>query len=125
MVKLTIAVALPAVLLAACAHHAEKRPIDLPGAAEIGSYVAAHWGPDFNQRFSRFATRAGQSSVFVSVQNARCGHNWGGTIADCSYDVTATFSGGEEVTRQLWSEFERGGDGALNEVIIMWHERRR
>ena len=87
--------------------------------------MAAHWGAEFNQRFSRFAERTGQSSEFVSVQNAQCELTWGETVAECAYDVTATFSGGESVTRQLLSQFERSHDGALVEVLIVWHELKR
>lgn len=124
MVKLPAA-ALFAFLLSACAHRVDKPPIELPSAAEIGGYVAAHWGTDFNQRFSRFASRPGRSSEFVSVQNPQCYLNWGGAVAECAYEVTANFSGEETVTRQLQSQFERDGDGALTEVLIIWHERKR
>ena len=125
MVKLAAATALVAFLLTACAHRVDQPPIELPSAAEIGGYVTAHWGTDFNQRFSRFAARPGQSSEFVSVQNPHCYLNWGGTVAECTYEVTASFSGKEIVTRQLQSQFERGGDGALTEVLIIWHEQKR
>ena len=112
-------------LTTACAHRPSSRVIELPGAAEIGSYVSTHWGQDFNQRFSRFAARPGQSSTLVSVQNANCTLNWGGSVAECSYDVTASFEGSERVTRKLQSQFEREADGGLNEVVIIWHERKR
>ena len=125
MVKLAAAAALVALLLSACAHQAGEPSIELPRAGEIGGYVAAHWRTDFDQRFSRFAARPGQSSELVSVQNQQCYLNWGGTVAECTSEVTASFSGKESVTRQLQSQFERGADGTLAEVLIIWHERKR
>ncbi|WP_394762453.1 hypothetical protein [Phenylobacterium sp.] len=125
MAKLPALVALLATFAAGCAHQGEKRPIELPGDAEIGRYVASQWGADFNQRFGRFAARPGQSSTLVSVQNAHCDPNWGGSVAECTYDVTASFRDGEIVTKQLRSQFERKSDGSLIEVIIVWHELKR
>lgn len=124
MVKLAAVAALVPFFLSACAHRVDKPPIELPDATEIGRYVTAHWATDFNLRFSRFAARPGESSEFVSVQNPHCYLNWGGTVAECAFEVTATFSGKEHVTRQLQSQFERGDDGTLHEVLITWHYRK-
>ena len=79
---------------------------------------------DFNDRFGRFAGRRGQTSDLVSVQNAKCVHAFAGSVAECSFDVTARFGGGESVTRQLWSQFEREPDGSLAEVLVTWHYRK-
>jgi len=125
MAKVPIGAAFLALVAAGCAHQSAKLPVELPDAAEIGGYVAAHWRSDFDQRFSRFAPRQGQPSELVSVRNAHCDLNWGGSVAECAYDVTADFKDGARVTKQLSSQFERGRDGALNEAIIIWHERRR
>lgn len=124
MAKLTPGAACSAVLLTACAHPNDAR-LMMPTTTEISGYVAEHWTADFNARFSRFAGQPGQSSELVSVSNARCQPSFGGEIAECYYVVTALFSGGEGVTRELWSQFERNDDGSLNEVLIVWHERRR
>ncbi|CAN7328960.1 hypothetical protein LJR164_001826 [Phenylobacterium sp. LjRoot164] len=108
----------------ACAHEA-TRPIEAPTSAEVGDHVASQWDADFSQRFSRFAGRQGQPSQLISVRNVHCDRSWGGRIANCTYDVTAVFNAEESVTRRLVSEFERTEGGSLNEVIIMWHERKR
>ncbi len=111
-------------MLTACAHREDAR-LTMPSTSEIGGYVAEHWTADFDLRFGRFAGRPGQISVLVSVANARCEPNFGGAIAECYYDVTAAFNGEERVTRELWSQFERDGDGELSETLIIWHERKR
>jgi hypothetical protein len=97
----------------------------MPTTTEISGSVAEHWTADFNARFSRVAGKSGQSSELVSVSNARCEPNFGGAIAECYYVVMALFNGSERVTRELWGQFERDDDGALDEVLIVWHERRR
>jgi hypothetical protein len=125
MMRASSSLVLLAIFAAACTHRPATRQVNLPDTVEISDYVTHLWAPEFNQRFSRFAGRPGQPSDLVSVQNAHCELNWGGSVADCSYEVTARFNGGEPATRRLWSEFERDRDGGLNEVIIMWHERRR
>ena len=123
--KTVAAVLLLLSLPAACAHRTIEHPIKLPDATEVGGYVAANWKQEFNQRFGRFAGRTGQSSDLISVQNVHCELRWSGTIAECSYDVTASFGRDEKITRQLWSQFERNGVGFLNETIVVWHELRR
>ena len=125
MGKLCVAVILLPLLLAACAHQAGKPPIRLPDTAEIEGYVSARWAAEFNSRFNRFSGRPAQSSVFASVQNAYCRLAWGGTVAECSYDVSSRFGGDENVTLKLSSSFQRDGNGSLNEVLIIWHERER
>lgn len=97
----------------------------LPAEAEIAGYVGAHWAADFSWRFNRFAGREGRSSELLSVQNSHCDLTWSNSVAECSYDVVAKFSDGEIVTRQFWSEFERASDGSLEEVLIIWHVRKR
>lgn len=88
MAKLSPVATCSALLLTTCAHHEDAR-LTMPSTSEICGYVAEHWTADFDIRFGRFAGRPGQSSVLVSVTDARCEPNFEGAIAECSYDVTA------------------------------------
>lgn len=117
-------VACSVILVTACAHRDEAH-LTMPSGTEIGEYVTERWIAGFSMRFSRFAGRPGQSSEVISIANARCESSFGCGIAECSYDVTAAFDGEEPVTRKLWSQFERSPNGALNEVLVIWHERKR
>lgn len=116
--------ALAAIFLAACAHQPKQPPMVLPDAAEVGAYIGANWTWRFSLDLMPLASRPGLTVELVSVQHVRCHHGLGGAIAECAYGVTGRFSDGKEVTRELWSPFDRGADGALNEALIIWHERR-
>jgi len=124
MAKLSIVAGPFVALLAACAHSTATHSVVLPTSAELQAYVTARWNMDFNDRFGRFAGRSGQPFDLVSVQNARCVHAFAGSVAECSFDVTARSGGSEAVTRQLRSQFERGPDGYLSEVLVTWHHRK-
>ena len=119
-----LAVGLASMLVAGCAG-TTMRPVatPLPLSNEVEAYVSQNWS-SYEWRFANFAKQPGARSQLVSVRAVTCVYYFD-TIPDCSFDVVARMATGAEVTQRLSSQFDHDASGALTEVIVMSHERRR
>ncbi|WP_397422291.1 hypothetical protein [Phenylobacterium sp.] len=98
-------------------------PPPLPPSEEVEAYVSQNWS-DYAWRFANFARQPGVRFQLISVRAVTCVYHYA-TIPGCSFDVVARPATGPEITQRLSSQFDRDAGGALTEVIVMLHERRR
>jgi len=110
--------------LAASASGARADPpptIPLPTTSELADFAAANWS-DWGARLARFAGRSDEAAELVRVENSECTY-MSGHWPECEVTITARFADGARVTRTLSATFERGADGRLEEIIVMFHPR--
>lgn len=110
------------ILLTGCA--TSGTPVVLPprpSEAEVQDYVRTQWAT-YDRRLGVSAGRKGESATLISVSNVICTPYY---IAwACAFDVTAQFGSQPALTQRLVSQYDCTETGALNEIVLLVHERR-
>lgn len=94
----------------------------LPTESELKSYVQAHWS-DWSKRFARFTSRRGETTELISVENANCEFAY--VTPQCRVGITGRFEDGSVKMQRMFAQFDRNQSGELEEVIVMYHRRKK
>ena len=111
--------------MASCAADTATRtvvPPSLPTSEEVAAYISAHWG-EWAPRFAKFSAREGADATLVKVENVKCVYRY--FMPECNFEVTGDFSPDDRRTSTLFSQFDRDSAGNLEEVFVLFEERKR
>jgi hypothetical protein len=120
MKRLRACLTVYALCLATSAQGAQAKAMRLPSSEEVERYVSSHWEKDYSWVFGSFLGISAAGSEVVSVRNVACRYYLtDGSVAECAFVVTARLKGGDITAHEMFSQFERTPDGALNRTLLI------
>jgi hypothetical protein len=112
-----------ALLAAGCA--AKSTPVDvqipLPTTSEVQTFVRENW-KDWYWRFANIAGHRGEDVSLESLGPVSCRYHY--FTPECTVEVTGRLADGTSKTLPMFAQFERNKSGALEEVLVLYEERR-